>query len=127
MANIKWIGTQELGKDMDVLLTKYETVFIEFEFHAMLMRAIKALKELKPSYQTNLFEEADWLHWDYDNPYNLNNIKDEMMREPNERVYLEIHPNDGTYTVCNRWTVNRTLEKDNGAAIMATTLSYAKE
>lgn len=35
--------------------------------------------------------------------------------------------NDGTYTVCNRWTVNRTLEKDNGAAIMATTLSYAKE
>lgn len=127
MANIKWIGTQELGKDMDVLLTKYETVFIEFEFHAMLMRAIKALKELKPSYQTNLFEEADWLHWDYDNPYNLNNIKDEMMREPNERVYLEIHPNDGTYTVCNRWTVNRTLEKDNGAAIMATTLSYVKE
>lgn len=127
MANIKWIGTQELGKGMDVLLTKYETVFIEFEFHAMLMRAIKALKELKPSYQTNLFEEADWLHWDYDNPYNLNNIKDEMMREPNERVYLEIHPNDGTYTVCNRWTVNRTLEKDNGAAIMATTLSYAKE
>lgn len=29
MANIKWIGTQELGKDMEPLLTKYETVFIE--------------------------------------------------------------------------------------------------
>lgn len=127
MANIKWIGTQELGKGMDVLLTKYETVFIEFEFHAMLMRAIKALKELKPSYQTNLFEEADWLHWDYDNPYNLNNIKDEMMREPNERVYIEIHPKDGTYTVCNRWTVNRAREKDNGTVMLATTLSYAKE
>lgn len=127
MTNIKWIGTQELGKDMELLLAKYETVFIECEFHTVLMRVIRALKELKPSYQTNLFEEADWLHWDYDNPYNLNNIKDEMMREPNERVYLEIHPNDGTYTVCNRWTVNRTLEKDNGAAIMATTLSYAKE
>ena len=127
MANIKWIGTQELGKDMDVLLTKYETVFIEFEFHAMLMRAIKALKELRPHYQTNLFEEADWLHWDYDNPYNLNHIKDEMMREPNERVYLEIHPKGGTYTVCNRWTVNRAREKDNGTVMLATTLSYAKE
>ena len=23
MANIKWIGTQELGKDMEPLLTKY--------------------------------------------------------------------------------------------------------
>ena len=91
------------------------------------MRAIRALKELRPHYQTNLFEEPDWLHWDYNNPDNLNYIKDEMMREPNERVYLEIHSNDGTYTVCNRWTVNRALEKDKGATIMATTLSYAKE
>lgn len=127
MANIKWIGTQELGKDMEPLLTKYETVFIECEFHTVLMRAIRALKELRPHYQTNLFEEADWLHWDYDNPYNLNYIKDEMMREPNERVYLEIHPNDGTYTICNRWTVNRAREKDNGTVMLATTLSYAKE
>lgn len=47
MANIKWIGTQELGKDMDVLLTKYETIFIECEFHTVLMRAIRALKELR--------------------------------------------------------------------------------
>lgn len=127
MANIKWIGTQELGPDMEPLLTRYETVFIECEFHTVLMRAIRALKDLRPNYRTNLFEEADWLHWDYDNPYNLNHIKDEMMREPNERVYLEIHPKGGTYTVCNRWTVNRAREKDNGAAIMATTLSYAKE
>lgn len=127
MANIKWIGTQEIGKDMEPLLTKYETIFIECVLHTVLMRAIRALKELRPHYQTNLFEEADWLHWDYDNPYNLNHLKGEMMRKPNERVYLEIHPNDGTYTVCNHWTVNRALEKDNGAAIMATTLSYAKE
>lgn len=127
MANIKWIGTQELGKDMDVLLTKYETIFIECEFHVVLMRAIQALKELKPNYRTNLFEEADWLHWDYDNPNNLNYIKDEMMREPNERVYLEIHPNDETYTICNRWTVNRAREKDNGTVMLATTLAYAKE
>lgn len=65
MTNIQWIGTQELGRDMEPLLTNYETVFIECEFHTVLMRAIKALKELKPSYRTNLFEEADWLHWDY--------------------------------------------------------------
>lgn len=75
------------------------------------MRAIRALKELRPHYQTNLFEESDWLHWDYDNPYNLNHIKNEMMREPNERVYLEIHPTEGTYTVCNRWTVIVHLRK----------------
>lgn len=49
------------------------------------------------------------------------------MHEPNERVYLEIHPKGGTYTVCNRWTVNRAFEKDNGAVIFATTRSYAKE
>ena len=67
MTNIKWIGTQELGKGMEPLLTKYETVFIECAYHAVLMRAIRALKELHPSYRTNLFE-ADWLHWDYDNP-----------------------------------------------------------
>ncbi len=55
-----------------------------------------ALIKAKESNQaTDKFvEETDWLHWDYDNPYNLNHIKDEMMREPNERVYLEIHPND---------------------------------
>ena len=126
MTNIKWIGMQELGKDMEPLLVKYETVFIEFEYHADLMRAIRALKTLHPNYRTNLFS-VDWPAWNFRNPNNLNNIKDEMMREPNERVYLEIHPKGGTYTVCNRWTVNRTLEKDNGAAIMATTLSYAKE
>ena len=127
MANIQWIGTQELGRDMKPLLAQYETVFIECEYHTVLMRAIRTLKELKPSYQTNLFEEADWLQWDYDNPNKLNYSRDEMMRELNERVYLEIHPKDETYTVCNRWTVNQALEKDNGAAIMATTLAYAKE
>lgn len=126
MANIKWIGTQELGRDMEPLLTKYETVFIEFEYHTDLMHAIRALKTLHPNYRTNLFS-VDWPAWNFRNPNNLNNIKDEMMREPNERVYLEIHPKGGTYTVCNRWTVNRTLEKDNGAVIMVTTLSYAKE
>lgn len=67
MTNIKWIGTQELGKGMEPLLTKYETVFIECEYHVVPMRAIRALKELHPNYRTNLFE-ADWLHWDYDNP-----------------------------------------------------------
>lgn len=48
MTNIKWIGTQELGKDMEPLLTEYETVFIECEYHVVLMRAIRALKELRP-------------------------------------------------------------------------------
>lgn len=38
MANIKWIGTQEIGKDMEPLLTKYETVFIECEFHGSYAR-----------------------------------------------------------------------------------------
>jgi hypothetical protein len=126
MANIKWIGTQELGNEMEPLLKKYETVFIEFEYHADLMRAIRALKTFHPNYRTNLFA-VEWPAWNYHNPNNLVRLEVEMMREPNERVYLVIHPKGGTYTVCNRWTVNRTLEKDNGAAIMATTLSYAKE
>lgn len=26
MTNIKWIGTQELGRDMEPLLAKYDTV-----------------------------------------------------------------------------------------------------
>lgn len=126
MTNIKWINEQDIENEMEPLLTKYETLFIEFEYHTDLMHAIRVLKTLHPNYRTNLFS-VDWPAWNFRNPNNLNNIKDEMMREPNERVYLEIHPNDGTYTVCNRWTVNRACEKDNGTVMLATTLAYAKE
>ena len=88
------------------------------------MRMIDVVKELRPDYTTTLFE-ANWLKWNYDDPNNLTLLKNEMMRNPNDRYYLEIHPKDRYYTICNNWSVNRTLEKGEGA-VLATTMSYAR-
>ena len=123
MTAIKWIGTSEFHHHIEELITNNDIVFIEFEYHTVLMRMIDVVKELRPNYTTKLFE-ADWLKWNYNDPNNLTLLKTEMMRNPNDRYYLEIHPKDGYYTICNSWTVNRTLEKGDGA-VLVTTMSYA--
>lgn len=124
MTSIKWIGTDNFKDNIEELITNNDIVFIEFEYHTVLMGMIDVVKELRPDYTTKLFE-ADWLKWNYNDPNNLTLLKNEMFRNPNDRYYLEIHSNDGYYTICNNWTVNRTLEK-NGGAVLATTMSYAR-
>lgn len=124
MTAIRWIGNSDFKDAIEELIDNNDIVFIEFEYHTVLMRMIDVVKELRPDYTTTLFE-ADWLKWNYDDPNNLTLLKNEMMRNPNDRYYLEIHPKDRYYTICNNWTVNRTLEKGEGV-VLATTLSYAR-
>lgn len=124
MTSIKWIGTDNFKDNIEELITNNDIVFIEFEYHTVLMGMIDVVKELRPDYTTKLFE-ADWLKWNYNDPNNLTLLKNEMFRNPNDRYYLEIHSKDGYYTICNNWTVNRTLEK-TGGAVLATTMSYAR-
>lgn len=124
MTAIRWIGNSDFKDAIEELINNNDIVFIEFEYHTVLMRMIDVVKELRPDYTTTLFE-ADWLKWNYDDPNNLTLLKNEMMRNPNDRYYLEIHPKDRYYTICNNWTVNRALEKGEGV-VLATTLSYAR-
>ena len=70
MTKIKWIGTSNFKEDIANLIANNDIVFIEFEFHTVLMRMISAVKELHPNYTTKLFDEADWLKWNYDDPNN---------------------------------------------------------
>lgn len=125
MTEIKWIGTSDFHKNIDELIEKHDIVFIEFEYYTVLMQMIGVVKELHPNYTTKLFE-ADWLKWNYNDPNNLTLLKTEMMRNPNDRYYLEIHPKEQYYTYCNNWTVNRALEKNEGNVVLATTMSYAR-
>lgn len=125
MTAIKWIGTSDLHKNIKELIEKHDIVFIEFEYHTDLMQMINVVKELHPNYTTKLFE-ADWLKWNYNDPNNLTLLKTEMMRNPNDRYYLEIHPKEQYYTYCNNWTVNRALEKNEVNVVLATTMSYAR-
>ena len=125
MTEIKWIGTSDFNEDIKNLITNNEIVFIEFEYHTVLMQMINVVRDLHPKYTTKLFE-ADWLKWNYHNPNNLTLLKNEMMRNPNDRYYLEIHPKEKYYTYCNNWTVNRALEKNEGNVVLATTMSYAR-
>ena len=125
MTAIKWIGTSDLHKNIKELIEKHDIVFIEFEYHTDLMQMINVVKELHPNYTTKLFE-SDWLKWNYNDPNNLTLLKTEMMRNPNDRYYLEIHPKEQYYTYCNNWTVNRALEKNEGNVVLATTMSYAR-
>lgn len=116
MTEIKWIGTSDFNEDIKNLITNNEIVFIEFEYHTDLMQMINVVKELHPNYTTQLFE-ADWLKWNYHSPNNLTLLKNEMMRNPNDRYYLEIHTKEQYYTYCNTWTVNRALEKKKQCSI----------
>ena len=122
--SITWIGTTKLGEEIEPLLTQYEIMFVECEYYTVLMRAIQDLKELHPNYQTDLFT-AEWCDWNYHDPSNLALIKNEMKRNPNERVYLEINTKSKTYTVCNSWRVHRIFDQNN--SLIITTLPYARK
>lgn len=122
--SIKWIGTTKIGEAIEPLLTQYETIFVEYEYYTVLMRTIQDLRELHPDYQTDLFT-AEWYDWNYHDPNNLNLIKSEMTRNPNERVYLQIDTEDETFTICNSWHVHRVLGK-GAHAVLITTMSYAR-
>lgn len=124
MTAIRWIGNSDFKDAIEELIDNNDIVFIEFAYYTILMRMIDVVKELRPDYTTTLFE-ADWLKWNYDDPNNLTLLKNEMMHNPNDRYYLEIHPKDRYYTICNNWSVNRTLEKGEGT-VLATTMSYAR-
>lgn len=90
----------------------------------MLMRAIQTLNELRPDYHADLFS-TDWNHWNYSDPSNLTRIRNGLMHNPNERIYLEIDIKSKTYTVCNSWRVHRKF--DQNSSIVVTTLPYARK
>lgn len=126
MKKIKWIGTSEFKEDIENLIANNDIVLIEFEYYVVLMRMIDMLKKLNLNYTTDLFE-ADSLNWDYNDPKNLTLLKDEMMKNPNDRYYLDIRPKEQYYTYCNDWAMNRTLEKNKNKVVLATTMSYTKD
>lgn len=124
MAGLKWIGAwseQHLKDEIENLLPENDVIFIEFEYYSVLTRMIKVLKDL--NYTTNLFE-AEWNKWNYSDPNNLIQLKNEMFRYPNEKYYLEIQTKDKYYTVCNyihRYRIIEENEKRNLNRIISVT------
>lgn len=124
MAGLKWIGAwseQHLKDEIENLLPDNDVIFIEFEYYSVLTRMIKVLKDL--NYTTDLFE-AEWDKWNYSDPNNLIQLKNEMFRYPNEKYYLEIQIKDKYYTVCNyihRYRVIEENEKRNLNRIISVT------
>lgn len=124
MAGLKWIGAwseQHLKDEIENLLPDNDVVFIEFEYYSVLTRMIKLLKNL--NYITDLFE-AEWDKWNYSDPNNLIQLKNEMLRYSNEKYYLEIQTKDKYYTVCNyihRYRVIEENEKRNFNRIISVT------
>ena len=124
MAGLKWIGAwskQHLKDEIENLLPDNNVIFIEFEYYTVLTRMLKILKDL--NYTTDLFE-AEWDKWNYSDPNNLIQLKNEMLRYPNEKYYLEIQTKDKYYTVCNyvhRYRVIEENEKRNLNRIISVT------
>lgn len=124
MEGLKWIGAwseQHLKDEIKILLPENDVIFIEFEYYSVLTRMIKVLKDL--NYTTNLFE-AEWNKWNYSDPNNLIQLKNEMLRYPNEKYYLEIQTKDKYYTVCNyvyRYRIIEENEKRNLNRIISVT------
>lgn len=124
MTGLKWIGAwseQHLKDEIENLLPDNDVVFIEFEYYSVLTRMIKVLKNL--NYITDLFE-AEWDKWNYSDPNNLIQLKNEMLRYPNEKYYLEIQTKNKYYTVCNyihRYRVIEENEKRNLNRIISVT------
>ena len=124
MTGLKWIGAwseQHLKDEIENLLPDNDVVFIEFEYYSVLTRMIKVLKNL--NYITDLFE-AEWDKWNYSDPNNLIQLKNEMLRYLNEKYYLEIQTKDKYYTVCNyvhRYRVIEENEKRNLNRIISVT------
>lgn len=124
MAGLKWIGVwseQHLKGEIENLLPDNDVIFIEFEYYTVLTRMLEILKNL--NYTTDLFE-AEWDKWNYSDPNNLIQLKNEMLRYPNEKYYLEIQTKDKYYTVCNyvhRYRVIEENEKRNLNRIISVT------
>ena len=124
MTGLKWIGAwseQHLKDEIENLLPDNDVVFIEFEYYSVLTRMIKILKDL--NYTTNLFE-AEWDKWNYSDPNNLIQLKNEILRYPNEKYYLEIQTKNKYYTVCNyihRYRIIEENEKTNSTRIISVT------
>ena len=124
MAGLKWIGAwseQHLKDEIENLLPDNDVVFIEFEYYSVLTRMLEILKNV--NYNTDLFED-EWDKWNYSDPNNLIQLKNEMLRYPNEKYYLEIQTKDKYYTVCNyihRYRVIEENEKRNFNRIISVT------
>lgn len=124
MAGLKWIGAwseQHLKDEIENLLPDNDVVFIEFEYYSVLTRMLEILKNV--NYNTDLFE-AEWDKRNYSDPNNLIQLKNEMLRYPNEKYYLEIQTKDKYYTVCNyvhRYRVIEENEKRNLNRIISVT------
>ena len=121
MRKDNWIGTQNLDSKIQKLIADHDMVFIRFEFYTVLEEMIEALNKLE--YSTNLFK-AEWDKWNYVYPGNLIQIKNDLIRYPNEDQYLEIDTKEKFYTVCNLWSRNRVLEKTNLKIADVTTTTY---
>lgn len=124
MTGLKWIGSQveHLKDEIEILLPENDVIFIQFEYYTVLTRMIEILKNL--NYTTDLFE-AEWDKWNYSDPNNLIQLKNEMLRYPNEKYYLEIQTKDKYYTVCNyihRYRIIKENEKINLNIISVTTI-----
>lgn len=124
MAGLKWIGAwseHHLKDEIENLLPDNDVIFIEFEYYTVLTRMLEILKNL--NYTTDLFE-AEWDKWNYSDPNNLIQLKNEMLRYPNEKYYLEIQTKNKYYTVCNyihRYRVIEENEKRNLNRIISVT------
>ena len=121
MRKDNWIGTQNLDSKIQELIADHDMIFIRFEFYTVLEEMIKILNKLE--YSTNLFK-AEWDKWNYVYPGNLIQIKNDLIRYPNEDYYLEINTKEKFYTVCNLWSKNRALENSKLKIADVTTTTY---
>lgn len=121
MRKDNWIGTQNLDNKIQKLTADHDMVFIRFEFYTVLEEMIETLNKL--GYSTNLFK-AEWDNYNYVYPGNLIQIKNDLIRYPNEDQYLEIDTKEKFYTVCNLWSKNRVLEKTGLNIADVTTTTY---
>ena len=121
MTKENYIGTQNLGPEIQKLVIENKVIFIKFEYYTVLEKMIEVLEKLE--YSTNLFK-AEWDKWNYSSPNNLLMIKNELIRYPNEDYYLEIDTRDKFYTVCNLWSKNRALKNSHLKIAVATTSMY---
>ena len=120
MVKENYIGTQNLKNEIENLIVNTDIVFIEFEYYTVLEKMMKVLDEL--NYSTNLFK-AEWDKWNYSDPDNLIQLKNYLISNPNENYYLEINTKEKSYTCCNLWSKNYTLNKKNLKITCASTLN----
>ena len=121
MVKENYIGTQNLKNEIENLIVNTDIVFIEFEYYTVLEKMMKVLDEL--NYSTKLFK-AEWDKWNYSDPDNLIQIKNNLIRYPNEEQYLKVDTKNKYYTVCNLWSKNRALEKSDLKIADVTTTIY---